>query len=326
MLIATGFDEVAEGRRGTRLSLQSGSTPSLFSMLSKELKTQFAAAIRRLLRPVVRQMIAYGLSYPAFAELAKQVYLEVAEGDFALSFKRQTDSRIALVTGMTRQEIGQLRRRPGDARALPEVEESAVTHVIGRWMAGPPYATPDGMPRRLPYEASATQPSFARLVRELGSRVPLRAVLDELLHLGIVALTAEGDVELRHEVHIPSGAGDGHFTLLGSDPGELFTTIAHNIEHGEVPWLQRKVAYDHIGGAALPALREEARQAGLDFVRRANALVASYDRDRHPEAPGGARTRVVVGVYYFEEPTGAAAPDEAPPAAPRPPGRIRRKP
>ncbi|MEO8603749.1 MAG: DUF6502 family protein [bacterium] len=293
-------------------------------MLSKTLKTQFASAIRRLLRPMVRQMIAYGLPYPAFAELAKQVYLEVAEGEFALPFKRQTDSRIALVTGMTRKEIGQLRRHPRPAGALPAVEESAATYVIGRWMAAPPYATPDGIPRRLPYEAAAAQPSFARLVRELGSHVPVRAVLDELLRLGIVALSADGEVDLRHEVHIPAGESEGRFTLLGSDPGELFATIAHNIDHGDEPWLQRKVAYDHIGGAALPALRDEARQAGLDFVRRANALIASYDRDRQPEAPGGARTRVVVGVYYFEEPVGDEAPQEAPPATPRPPGRIRR--
>ena len=98
---------------------------------------------------------------------------------------------------------------------------------------------------------------------------------------------------------------EGKFALLGSDPAELFSTIVHNIEHADAPWLQRKVAYDNIGAEALPALQDETRQAGLDFVRRANALLASYDRDRHPDAPGGARSRVVVGVYYFEEPVAA---------------------
>ncbi len=276
---------------------------------------------------MVRQMIAYGFSYPAFAQLAKRLYLEVAEEDFALPFKRQTDSRIALVTGMTRKEIAQLRRQRDTDTDLPEVEDSAVTHVIGRWMAGPPYATPDGIPRRLSYEsATRDAPSFSRLVRELGPDVPVRAVLDELLRLGSVALTPGGEVELRGEAHIPAGAGEGRFALLGSDPGELFSTIVHNIEHDEAPWLQRKVSYDNIGSEALPALREEARQAGQDVIRRANALLASYDRDRRADAPGGARTRAVVGVYYFEEPV---APESTPPPAadaPRPPGRIGKKP
>jgi hypothetical protein len=296
-------------------------------MLNRALKTQFAAALRRLLRPLVRRMIAYGVTYPAFAQLAKQVFVEVAEAEFALAFKRQTDSRIALVTGVARKEIAQLRRRRAAAGELPDIEETVVTHVIGRWLAGPPYATPDGTPRRLPYEGTGPRvPSFARLVREIGGDIPVRAVLDELLRIGSAHLGADGDVELRREAHIPADGAEGRFTLLGSDPGELFGTIAHNIEHPDDAWLQRKVSYDHVGADALPALREEARQAGLEFVRRANALVSSYDRDRTPDAPAGARTRVAIGVYYYEEPVAPESEPDAPPDAPRPPGRIRRKP
>lgn len=300
-------------------------------MLPRHLKSQLAAALRRLLRPVVREMIASGLTYPAADQMLRQLFVEVAEEDFALPFKRQTDSRLALVTGISRKEVSQLRRHRRAAGDLPEVEESVVTHVIGRWMAGPPYATPDGIPRRLHYEArDAKAPSFARLVRELGIDIPVRAVLDELLHIGSAALLPDGDVELQREVHIPAADSEGKLVLLGSDPAELFATIMHNIEHGEAPWLQRKVVYDNIGGDALPALREEARQAGLDFVRRANALVASYDRDRHPEAPGGRRSRVVVGVYYLEETAGTPGPRDDEPRGDtgrsRPaPGRIRRR-
>lgn len=301
--------------------------PDLPRMLPRALKNQFAAAVRRLLRPIVRQMIAYGLTYPTFVALAKQVYLEVADDDFALPFKRQTDSRVALMTGIARKEIAAMRKRPVSAAALPEVAESPLTHVIGRWMAGPPFATPDGIPRRLPYESADPQaPSFARLTRDLGLDLPVRAVLDELLRLDAATLSPDGEVELRREVHIPAGAGDGRFTLLGTDPGELFATIAHNLERPDGPWLQRKVVYDNIGAAALPALREESRQAGLEFVRRANALVASYDRDRNPAASAGARSRVVVGVYYFEEPVEPPAAGEAAPPPPPAPGRIRRKP
>ncbi len=299
-------------------------------MLSRHLKKPLAAAVRRLLRPIVRESIAAGLSYPVFARMLKELFVEVAEEDFALPFKRQTDSRLAIVTGLSRKEISQARRVRTPAASAGHVEESTVTHVIGRWMAGPPYATPDGIARKLRYESSDLRhPTFARLVREVGVDVPVRAVLDELLHIGSVALLRDDEVELRREVHIPVGDTEGKLELLGTDPAELFSTIVHNITHADVPWLQRKVSYDNIGADALAALREEARQAGLDFVRRANALLASYDRDRHRDAPGGARTRVAVGVYYFEEPSDGQAdapaaerPDSPPPS---PPKRIRRK-
>ncbi|MBI3782352.1 MAG: hypothetical protein HY270_03015 [Deltaproteobacteria bacterium] len=294
-------------------------------MLPRALKANFATAVRRLLRPIVRQVIHYGLSYPAFDRLVREAFVEAAERDFALPFKRQTDSRVSLVTGLNRKEVAQLRRQVASDKVV-EVEDTLLTHLIGRWMAGPPYATPDGVARRLPYEATnARAASFARLTRDVvGVDIPVRSVLDELLRTGAAALLPNGDVELRREVHVPATDVEGKLALLGSDPAEVFRTIIHNIEQPDTPWLQRKIVYDNIGSDALPQLKEEARRIGTEYMRRANALLASYDRDRHPGAAGGKRSRVVLGTYYFEEDTPS---DVLPPAEeekPRPPGRIRR--
>ena len=294
-------------------------------MLSRPLKAQFVTAIRRMLRPVVRQLIAYGVTYPAFNRLVRELYIEVAEEHFALPFKRQTDSRVALVTGINRKEVSQLRqRRKTKAVETVEVEDTVVTHVIGRWMAGPPYASAEGHPHRLPYEApSARAASFARLVREVGPDVPVRSVLDELLHIGVAELMPNGDVHLRREAHVPAAGAEGKLTLLGADPAEVFATIVHNIEHPDAPRLQRKVVYDNIGADALPELGKEAPKIGEEFIRRANTLLASYDRDRNPNAPGGERSRVVLGTYYFEEDAAPSTPASAEDTA-HPPGRIRR--
>ena len=295
-------------------------------MLPRPLKERFVAAMRRMLRPVVRQLIAYGVSYPAFNRIVRELYIEVADQHFALPFKRQTDSRVALVTGINRKEVAQLRHRRKTAQVESvEVEDTVMTHVIGRWMAGPPYADANGRPRRLPYEAASQRAaSFARLVRDVGADVPVRSVLDELLHIGVVELLPDGDVCLRREAHVPTADAEGKLTLLGSDPAEVFSTIVHNIEHPDTPRLQRKVVYDNIGSDALPELSTAARDIGEEFIRRANALLAAYDRDRNPDAPGGKRWRIVLGTYYFEEEAEAAQPPRAVADAPRPPGRIRR--
>lgn len=303
-------------------------------MLPRPLKAHFVLAIRRLLRPIVRQLIGYGVSYSAFNQIIKEMYVEVADQDFPLAYKRQTDSRVALMTGLNRKEVHQLRRRAPQAHTAATEDTVAAQVVIGRWMAGPPYATPDGMPRRLAYESERpTAASFARLVRDLGIDVPVRSVLDELLRVGAVELLPNGDVELRQLVHIPADDAEAKFKLLGSDPAELFTTMIHNIEHPDAPRLQRKVVYDNVGSDALDQLRAEARQVGEDFIRRANTLLASYDRDRHPDAPNGKRMRVVLGAHYFEEecaPPGAPAPGSKKPARsatdkPAVPGRIVRR-
>ena len=292
-------------------------------MLPRALKDHFTAALYRMLRPVVRHLIAQGITHPALTQILKEIYLDVAETEFALPFKRQTDSRLALVTGLNRKEISRLRRLRRSPKAPVAVEENLATHVIGRWMAGPPYAKADGTPRRLPYESRRPAvASFARLVKDLSVDIPVRSVLDELLRAGAVALLPHGDVELQQEAHIPTADAAAKLTLLGTDPAEVFCTIMHNIEHPDAPRLQRKVAYDNIGADALAEIRTAARRSGEEFIRRANALLAAHDRDRNPRAAAGPRMRVVLATYYFEE--AAAVAPSPPDKRTGPPGRIRR--
>ncbi|MBM4266948.1 MAG: hypothetical protein FJ144_10090 [Deltaproteobacteria bacterium] len=293
-------------------------------MLPPGLKEQFAAAIRRLLRPVVRQLVAYGVTYPALDQMIRELYVESAETDFALPHKRATDSRVALLTGLHRKEIARLRGRSRTSDAPVEVEDTVVTRVIGRWMGGPPYSDTRGRPRPLPYESRRPRAAtFARLVRDRGVDVPIRSVLDELLRTGVVEITDDGVVHLKQEANVPAGDLEGKLSLLASDPGEVFSTIVHNVENPERPWLQRKVVYDNVGSEALEELRGEARATGEEFIRRANVLLAERDRDRNPDAPGGSRSRVVLGVYYFEESESEPAKAEA--KRPRLPGRIKRR-
>ncbi len=295
-------------------------------MTPKETRERFSSAVRRLLRPVVRQLITLGLTYPRLDAIIRNLYLEVAEREFALPHKKQTDSRLALLTGLSRKEVVRLRRHARPASRAVEVEDTIVTRVIGRWMGGPPYSETSGQPHPLPYDSGASDhPSFTRLVRDRGIDVPPRSVLDELLRAGIVELRGDERLHLIRQANIPGGDLEGKLTLLASDPGELFSTILHNVQDAAQPWLQRKVVYDNIGSDALLGLREQARQLGEDFVRSGNLLLGANDRHRNPGAPGGERSRVVLAVHYFEEPcpsgeSGPAVPAHEPDAAAMPPG------
>lgn len=293
-------------------------------MLPADLKEQFASAIRRLLRPVIRQLVAYGIDYPVLDQMVRELFVEVAEKDFALPHKRPTDSRIALITGINRKEIARLRRLRVSEEPQVEVEDTALTRIIGRWIGGPPFSDTRGRPKSLPYESTnARKATFSRLVRDRGIDVPVRSILDELIRTGVVEMDDDGNVNLIQEANVPSGDLEGKLTLLASDPGEVFSTIVHNVEEPETPWLQRKIVYDNIGSDALDELRESARAQGEEFVRRANVLLSAQDRDRNPDAPGGERSRVVLGVYYFEETEGVK--EKPPESEPNKlPGRIRR--
>ena len=79
------------------------------SISTPEFYPSILSAIHHLLRPLVRLLLQHGIAYQAFCELIKSVYVKVAEQEFKLDAKVQTDSRISLLTGIHRREINRLR-------------------------------------------------------------------------------------------------------------------------------------------------------------------------------------------------------------------------
>ncbi|MEJ2346701.1 MAG: SDR family NAD(P)-dependent oxidoreductase, partial [Gammaproteobacteria bacterium] len=89
-------------------------------------------ALRRVLRPLIRLLLASGVTYPFLANLLKSVYVEVAERDFRIQGKRQSDSRINLLTGVHRKDVKRLRGEGyGDYTAPGNVSLGA--QLVARW-------------------------------------------------------------------------------------------------------------------------------------------------------------------------------------------------
>ena len=180
-------------------------------------KQALLEAVRAILRPLVRQLIAYGITYPAFSRVVKEVYIEVGTRHFTLDFKKQTDSRVALVTGITRKEIGQIRRgqTPSPSERVG-LDETLPARVVSRWIEAPPYTAPDGRPYILPYEAD-DRACFVALVAELGGDIPPRAVLDELVRAGVATITPQGSVRLVARAYAPAHGVEDSLIALGRD-------------------------------------------------------------------------------------------------------------
>ena len=89
-----------------------------------------SAATHYLLRPLVRILLPSNIPHRTFAELAKLVYLEVATAKFRITGKKQTVSRIAIRTGLTRKEVHRLLAHPLDAESVVEEGYHRASRVI----------------------------------------------------------------------------------------------------------------------------------------------------------------------------------------------------
>ena len=60
-------------------------------------------ALYRILRPMARLLLRNGIPFAEFAELVKRAYVDAAMEDFSGERKKPTDSRAAVMTGLTRK-------------------------------------------------------------------------------------------------------------------------------------------------------------------------------------------------------------------------------
>src|SRR5258708_38788469 len=99
----------------------------------------------RLLRPLVRLCIRGGMTFPALAQLLRELFVNVAEHDFALERKEQTDSRVSLLPGLNRKEVARL-RGPGRPASERPATRARTRATIARWLAAPEFTDAKGDP------------------------------------------------------------------------------------------------------------------------------------------------------------------------------------
>src|SRR5690242_19270695 len=160
-------------------------------------------AVRRVLRPLVRLMLANGVTYPLLTEMMKGIFVETAARDFRLSDRELTDSRISLLTGIHRKDVRRLRDETGTVAPKP-AGVSLAAQVISVWTGSPDFIDAEGHPLLLHRLASrGGAKSFEELAARVSTDVRSRPMLDELLRLGVVRLDEEDRVALAAEAFVP---------------------------------------------------------------------------------------------------------------------------
>lgn len=267
-------------------------------------------ALRHALRPLVKVMLARGLTFTYASELLKSLFVEVADRDFRLDGKLPTDSRVSLVSGVHRKEVSRLRAvLESGEEAVPEVI-SLGAQVVAQWMGAAPYVDETGQPRPLARFASeGAELSFEALVARVNRDIRPRVVLDEWLRLGVVDIDAEGRVRLHAGAFVPTKGFEEMSFYFGHNVHDHAAAAAHNLLGGEPPFLERSVHYDGLSADAVEQLARQAGTLGMEALVAVNRnALALAKRGGSTALP---RQRMTFGVYFYAEPSDATAADAA---------------
>ncbi|MGP9833133.1 DUF6502 family protein [Marinobacter sp. NSM] len=265
-------------------------------------------ALFRILRPLARLLLRNGVPYGEFSELVKRAYVESALEDFTDGRRKPTDSRAAVMTGLTRKEVKRQREILAGENPVRETTSHAnrASRVVSGWVHDPVFQSADGQPAALAFEG---EPSFASLVRKYSGDMPPRAVLDELLRVGVVVVEdGTGRLHLRKRAYVPAGDSEDMLQIFGEDVSDLIATVDHNLvssEKGRQPLFQRTLTYDNIPVDVIERWRKHAAGRSQALLEDLDSWLGPYDRDvsgsqSNDNAQGAVRTGV--SIFYFEEP------------------------
>jgi hypothetical protein len=265
--------------------------------------------LRGLLRPLVRMLIARGVTAPALYRLLKEVFVEVAHADFRLDGRPPTDSRVSLLTGVHRRDVRAILEAEGDGWEAARAKTAVFATVLGRWLTRQPWADAQGRPQPLARSGEDGR-DFETLVREINRDIRPRTVLDELMRQGLVEEDDAGLLRLTPQAVAGPVADGDRIVFFAANVGDHLAAAAENLMADRPPFLERAVFYTRLTGPSVDGVEARARvlsQAVLEELNRDSAALQQADADD----PGNTQ-RYRFGVYFYREDSAPGAGETRP--------------
>ncbi|MFM2400400.1 MAG: hypothetical protein RL341_2557 [Pseudomonadota bacterium] len=277
-------------------------------MTSQPQTNAAVVALEKLLAPMVRLALSSGLKYQEVDEVLRRAFVREAEqamrhsgGARALRSGKLNTSQMSVMTGLQRKEIQRLQALDAISEAqLNQVatattKRSLASQVLLRWVE-----EADAHPERvvLPLlPATPDSPSFATLTASVVTDVHHRAVLDELIRLGLVR-EADGVAELLHDAFVPRNAPVDQLAVLGDNTAAHLASAVENLAEGGRRCLEQSIWGEGISEVECKRLDSVARRLWMQSHHTLFKEITDA-----PEAPAGqTRHRVRIGMYVHVEP------------------------
>jgi hypothetical protein len=254
--------------------------------------------VLRVLQPLVRLLLRNGVTYTVFAGALKRVFLSAAQQELAGRGMAGTDSAVSLLSGVHRRDVRMLTRGEHAQRAAPPAPLGLAAQVVARWMNDPDFQDSQGSSRALP--RAGERGSFDSLVAGVSRDVRPKAVLDELLRLGVVHESPQG-ITLEGSGFAPRQGFEEVSWLVAQNLHDHAAAAVANLQ-GEDNFLEQAVFVDELTEASALRMREVARQAWkLAFKTVMQEAQQRFDSDAALAPPEARKHRARFGVYFFSE-------------------------
>jgi hypothetical protein len=150
--------------------------------------------LTRILFGLALLLLKHGYGHARLAKLAKLAFIDAAKSLAPNPGAKANIARIAALTGLTRVEVSRLLRADRSNPFAIDDHLNRATRVAFGWRTDKTFLTRSNRPRAL--LLSRAKGGFSQLVRKYSGDIPARAILVEMVRLGLVKRRRSGLVSL----------------------------------------------------------------------------------------------------------------------------------
>lgn len=265
-------------------------------------------AIRVTMRPFIRLLLRYGVGYGDFANVVKELFVEIAFKDFTIEKRKQTISRVSVLTGIPRREIKKILDSPTELKS-EYFPFNHAARILNCWLNDSEFQDSNGESSGISVRDNG-KGSFNALVRKYGNNTPSRAILDELVRVGAVAVDNNGIATIISTAYVPNRDAQELLSVSLQSVSDHINTIDFNdIHKPDESHLQLTVNYDNVTDDGVEIFRQISREKSKEVLLFLNRFLATQDRDSNPKIEGEGTNRTGLGIFYYEEKS-ESSPDE----------------
>ena len=264
-----------------------------------EVKEHVVRSCRYLLLPVVRFLLKHGITWSEFGEISKEAFVQVARDDYGIEGRPTNNSRVAMLTGLSRREVARVRDQLLDGNeAGADLKGNQISRVVTGWYVDVEFTDEQGQPKDLP--TTGPTGSLSALLKRYAGDLPHGAIRKEMQQRGLIEELKSGEIRVLKRDYVYSELDPEIVRLLGAALHDHGATLEHNLDT-ERPSARRFEGYasnDRVTPRAFNAFQKLVESRGLEFLEGIDAWLSEHELETR-EDTNADTVRLGVGVYLI---------------------------
>lgn len=269
-------------------------------------KSLIGQSFYRLLGKIIKLALRNGITYKEFAEIGKQLFVDIAADEYGLQGRKTNMARVALITGLERKEVKRLVTQER-TQANTSWKPDRMSRLLTIWHENEQYTDAKGQPLEIPIDGNT--PSFNQLVKDYGGDVATITIMREFLRSQTIVEVRPGILQVKERFYVPNYHSDTTKPPNLVDPGAIaqgssmlidhINTIFHNLYRDDINAREKfdlRATNAFIKRDSVSEFYDLVHQKGMQFLEE----IDQWLDQNEVQDPSEASERLGLGLYFIE--------------------------